>query len=195
MKDIKADHGGIAFDNSGVGNHPTFYLQKFSRFGSILNPLLEKIIENYDPETVNEPLVLLPDPDEKLDFNNVHVFAEDIQDCVAFLSVVENQIDSIDDEKPGSKAKFLRSIFKNYKTHKQNLLINEGIDPEDKNAVIKVIRDNSDLLIRSVSQTILSNAEIDLHEYPIEDVEDSASLVICYGFINCRILEKPSDYS
>lgn len=193
-KEIKADHGSLAYDGSGIGNSPTFNLNHVARFSSLLNPLLERIIQNYDPDSETNNNHDLPNPDEKLIFNNVKVFSEDIVDCIGFLSLVEEQIDAIDDESPGAKNKFLRAINNNYKNHRRQLLIREDVAIKDKSSVISTIRKNSDLLLQEVTESILDNARIDFHASPVEDVRDSATLIVCYGFINCKILERPSDY-
>lgn len=192
-KEVRADRGGLAYDGSGIGNSPTFNLNHVARFSSLLNPLMEKIIENYNPELGLSHNYDLPDPDEKLNFNDVKVFSEEIVDCIGFLSLVEELVDSIDDDKPGAKNNFLRAINQNYKNHRRQLLIKNGIAIKDKVAVIELIRKNSDLLLQQVTDSMLDNARIDFHAFPVEDVRDSASLIVCYGFINCQILERPND--
>ncbi len=193
-KEIKAERGSLAYDGSGMGNSPTFNLNHVARFSSLLNPLLERIIGTYDPDSEVNNNDELPDPDEKLDFNNVRVFTEEIIDCVSFLSLVEEQVDAIDDESPGAKVKFLRAIHQNYKNHRRQLLISESVAIKDKESVISTIRQNSDLLLQKVTNSILDNARTDLHAFPVEDVRDSANLIVCYGFINCKVLERPNDY-
>ncbi len=194
-KDISATRGSIAYDGSGISNSPTFNLNQVARYGSLLNPLLEKIIDKYDPDLEVNNGETLPDPDEKLDFNHVKVFTEDIMDGVGFLSLVEEQVDTIDDESPGAKKKFLRAIHQNYKNHKRDLLIENEIDIRDKTSVISIVRANADFLIQRVTNSILEYAKVDLYSCPVEDVRDSISLIVCYGFINCKVLERPDDYS
>jgi len=122
------------------------------------------------------------------------VFSEEIIDCVGFLTLVEEQVDAIDDESPGAKIKFLRAIHQNYKNHRRQLLISERVAIKDKESVILTVRKNSDLLLQQVTDSILDNARTDLHAFPVEDVRDSANLIVCYGFINCKVLERPNDY-
>jgi hypothetical protein len=193
-KEIKAERGSLAYDGSGINNSPTFNLNHVAKFSSLLNPLLERIIEKYDPDSETNNSDELPDPDEKLDFNNVRVFSEEIIDCVGFLILVEEQVDAIDDESPGSKNKFLKAIHQNYNIHRRQLLISESVAIKDKDSVISTIRQNSDLLLQQVTDSILDNARTDLHAFPVEDVRDSANLIVCYGFINCKVLERPNDY-
>jgi hypothetical protein len=193
-KEIKAVRGSLAYDGSGMGNSPTFNLNHVARFSSLINPLLERIIEKYDPDSEVNNNDELPDPDEKLDFNNVRVFSEEIIDCVSFLSLVEEQVDAIDDESPGAKIKFLRAIHQNYKNHRRQLLIRESVAIKDKESVISTIRQSSDLLLQQVTDSILDNARTDLHAFSVEDVRDSANLIVCYGFINFKVLERPNDY-
>jgi|TARA_B110001469_G_C9624441_1_gene311538 hypothetical protein len=193
-KEIKADRGGHAFDVSGLGNRVTLNVNHVARFSSHLNPLLERIIKNYDPDAATNNSDELPDPDDKLDFNSVRVLSENIIGCVDFLTLVEDQVDAIDDESPGAKNKFLKAIHQNYKNHRSELLINKSVSIKNKESVISTIRQNSDLLLQQVTNSILHNAETDLHGCPLEDVLDSVYLIVCYGFINCKILERPNDY-
>ena len=193
-KEIKAVRGGVAYDGSGMCNSPTFNVNQVPKFSSLLNPLLERIIENYDPDAETNGNDELPNTDKKLFFNNVRVYTEVINDCVSFLTLVEEQVDAIDDESPGAKIKFLKAIYQNYETHRLQLLVDEGVTIKDKNAVISTIRQNSDRLLQQVRDSIVDNAIVDLLAFPIEDVRDSAYLIVCYGFINCKILERPDDY-
>lgn len=193
-KEIKASNDGMAVDNSGFGNQSTININKAAKYSSLLNPLLEKIVENYDPESEIENHGELPYPDEKIKFNNVNIFTDQIEECVSFLSVVEEQIDIIDDEEPKSKNKFMRAINQKYKEQKRDLLIEKSVDSNNPNDVISVVRENADKIIQGVSGAILEYAEKDLHGYSVEEVKDAISLIVCYGFINCKILERPNDY-
>ncbi|MEF1174160.1 hypothetical protein [Vibrio sinaloensis] len=193
-KEIRADRGGFAYDGSGFGNSPTFNVNNVARYSSLLNPLLEKLVESYDPDAECVEDAPLPHPDEKLSFNDVQVFSAEIIECVSFMALVEGHINTIDDESPGSKAKLLRAIYKSYQNQRRDLLIDCKINISDKESVLNTVRSNSDLLIRNVVNSIIDNAEADLYMFPKEDIQDSAMLVVCFGFINCKILEKPDDY-
>lgn len=193
-KEIKANRGGLAYDGSGIGNRPTFNINNVARYSSLLNPLLEKLVESYDPSTGCIEDKLLPTPDEKISFNDVQVFNCELIDCVSFMTLVENHINAIDDELPGSKNKLLRAIHRSYQNQRRDLLIDNNIKASDKKAVLHTIKSNSDILIRNVVNSIIDNAEADLYRFPKEDIEDSAMLVVCFGFINCKILENPDDY-
>ena len=83
-KYIKADRGSIAYDGSGVGNKPTFNINQTAKYRSLLNPLLAKIIDNYDQKPKNSDKYELPDPLEKIIFNDVKVFGETIKECISF---------------------------------------------------------------------------------------------------------------
>ncbi|MGF1863030.1 hypothetical protein [Photobacterium profundum] len=193
-KEIRADRGGFAYDGSGVGNSPTFNVNNVARYSSLLNPLLEKLVESYDPDAECVEETFLPNPDEKLSFNDVQVFNFEIIECVSFMTLVESHINAIDDESPGSKNKLLRAIHKSYHNQRRDLLIDNKVNISDKEAVLHTVRSNSDSLIRNVVNSIIDNAETDLYMFSKEDIQDSAMLVVCFGFINCKILEKPDDY-
>ena len=193
-KEIRAESQGIAVDGSGIGNQTEINVNHTAKFGSLLNPLLEKIIENYDPDAEHEKAKELPEPEEKLKFNDVNVFSYEIIENIGFLSLVEEIVDAIDDASPGSKRKFLRAIHQNYQNQKKQILIKNKINITDKASVIDTVRASSDAIIQAVFDSILSYAATDLYLHSIEDVRDSINLIVCYGFINCKILERPGDY-
>lgn len=192
-KSITATNKGVAIDASGSGNTSHINITRAAKFGSLLNPLLELIIEKdiFNSDRENQST---PDPEHKINFNDVKVYAVTLKECISLLSIIEEQIDAIDNEVPNSKERFKRAIKQNYTTHKNKLLTEHNLDPTNKTAIIETIKNNSDKLIERIADTLLSNSEVDLHDHPIEDVRDAINLVICYGFINCKILENPNDY-
>ena len=188
-KEIKAGRSSFAIDNSGNSNALNIDVRGQTKLTSLLNPLLERIVEAYDFDEELEQ-VELPGVEEKILYNSVKVHAEEIRDSTGYMSLIEELIDHIDDESPNAKKKFLAAIFKNYKKHKKALLIENATDPNDKEAVQILIRANADKLIQSVAQTMLAHAEGEI-DAPVELVQTAQELIVGFGFINCRILERP----
>ncbi len=193
-KEISANKG-VAIDNSGKGNSVHITVAKATKLTSLLNPILEKIIEEHDRIEKHEARKNYGSEDilnleTKITFNSVQVHAEELRDSAGYMSLIEELIDSIDDEKPKAKETFLNAIKRNYNNHKKTLLINHATNPQDTDAVQKLICANADKLIQAVAKTILEHAEGDL-EHSVEFVQFAQELLVGYGFINCKILEKP----
>ena len=187
-KNISASDG-VAIDNSGSNNTAHVFLRNAVNLPSLLNPLIEKIIEDEHRMERSEDHEI-PDVEEKISFNSVKVYAEDLRDSAGYMSVIEDLIDAIDDERPNAKSIFLKAIKRNYDNHKKNLLIEHSVDPTDLEATQMLICSNADKLIQLVSNTILSHANSHL-SHSVELVQSAQELIVGYGFINCKILERP----
>lgn len=189
-----ASSGGIAVNASG--NNNTFNVGSVGRATSILSPLLDKIIDSYDSlvDESNKPNSL-PTPDEKLDFNAVSVFKSNIREAVSFLALVEEAIFVNEEENPGYTNRIQKAIYQKYTKYKSNLLIDNKVSPDDKDAVISLIRGNSDGIIRDISSHIYNEfTATHMCGKFSEDIEMCVKFIVCYGFINCKILERPDDY-
>lgn len=189
-----ASSGGIAVNASG--NNNTFNVGSVGRATSILSPLLDKIIDSYDSlvDESNKPN-FLPTPDEKLDFNAVSVFKSNIREAVSFLALVEEAIFVNEEENPGYTNRIQKAIYQKYTKYKSNLLIDNKVSPDDKDAVISLIRGNSDGIIRDISSHICNEfTATHMCGKFSEDIEICVNFIVCYGFINCKILERPDDY-
>ena len=193
-KSLIAKNDSLALDNSGIANRTKISIENAKKYGSHLNMLLSKMLENSDFNAESSERKELFCPDEKLEFNHVQLFSDDISDLASFLYKIEEIIDEIDDISPGSRERFLNAIHKSYKEHKNTLLLTSKIDLKDNEVVLNTIRDNADVLIKNVGDSIVSRGEVDLHSFPIEEVKDSVALIVCFGFVNCKILERPDGY-
>lgn len=183
-----ASNGGTAINNTGPG-HVSINLRDHSRLTSVLTPLLIKVIETHRP-TYNPIAVFVRDPgvDEKIAFNNVRLFADNIQDCCGLMVIIEQALDTIDGENPYSKEAFLWAINKKYKDVKLELLLEAGVfEPQE---IMSFIKSKADLIIKKVSDSIFIDAGSCI-EHHKENIQAAQELVVCYGFINCQILEAP----
>lgn len=187
-KNISA-HDGFAIDNSGKNNIASVILKSAHKLPSLLNPLIEKIIEEEGRIERNDDYEI-PDIEDKISFNSVIVYAEDLRDSAGYMSVIEELIDAVDNERPNAKSTFLKAIKRNYDTHKKALLVEHSTDPADLEATQNLICDNADKLIQLVANTILDHASSHL-TYSVELVQSAQELIVGYGFINCKILERP----
>lgn len=194
MKKISSKQNSTAVDGSGLFNRTNIYQLQSSSYSSKINILLESLIEE-DDNQIDPPNALTAEADEKLDFNNIGHYREDIEEFSAQLSIVEEKIDAIDGQIPGSKARILKAIHQHYKNQKRELLIEKNICHGDKERTIIEIRKNSDYILNEISKKIIEHAKPDLIDKDIETMREVSNIVLCYGFVNCKILENPNDYT
>ncbi|MFQ2290599.1 hypothetical protein ACK323_03660 [Aeromonas enteropelogenes] len=183
-----ASYGGTAINNSGPGD-VNVTLGNPSQLTSVLTPLLIKVIETHKPE-YNATTVSIRDPgvDEKIAFNKVRLYSDSIQECCGLMVIIEQALNFIDNESPSSKATFLWAINKKYKDVKMEMLLEAAIfDPSD---VAEFIKSNADMIIKKVSDRIFLDAGSCIGHHK-EHIQAAQELVVCYGFINCQILEAP----
>lgn len=194
MKKISSKKNSIAVDGSGLFNRTSIYQLQNSSYSSKINILLESLIEE-DDNQIDPPNALTAEADEKLDFNNIGHYREDIEEFSAQLSIVEEKIDTIDGQIPGSKARILKAIHQHYKNQKRDLLIKNNICHDDKERIILEIRKNSDYILNEISKKIIEHARPDFIDKDIETMQEVSNIVLCYGFVNCKIMENPNDYT
>ncbi|MFB2681581.1 hypothetical protein [Shewanella mangrovisoli] len=187
-----ASDQAIAINSSGQNSPVNVSFQKvLGTLPSILNPLLDRIITIYEPQyEAAEGIFIDPDIEIKIRYNCVRVYAEEIRDKSGYMALIEEVLDNIDNETPKAKDKFLWAINKKYKDCKKRLFIEHKIDTSNKDSVKDIICDNADRIITDVSRDIIKHA-IGHIDSSIELIEAAQELIVCYGFINCQILEKP----
>jgi hypothetical protein len=188
-----ASHNGIAVNTTGAASPVNIY-QNLSKMPSILSPLLEGIIAVYDPVDIpDSPNQVTPTTNEKITFNSVKIYAEEIREHSGLMALIENVIDGIDSSNPRSKDRFLWAIHQKYKRCKSKLLLASGIDASDNVLVKNLICENADLLIDNVSEEIFSTVGVGIN-CEVEILQSAQKLIVCFGFVNCKILERPDDY-
>ncbi|PKG55239.1 hypothetical protein [Shewanella sp. GutDb-MelDb] len=190
--ETQASDNGIAITSTGTESPVSITINKHATsLPSILIPLLDKIISAYQPqyEEIGNTTEI-PDVEDKISYNSVKIYADDIRENTGYMALIEGILDSIDDQNPNAKVTFLWAINKKYKGCKRKLFLDNSIDPSDKPKAQEIISANADKIIHQVATTIISSCSGHINA-PIELVEAAQELIVCYGFINCQILEKP----
>ncbi|MFE8709342.1 hypothetical protein [Aeromonas allosaccharophila] len=187
-----ANTDGVAIISSGTGpvtvNKNIHY--QTQAVTSLLTPIMVRIIDVYNPSCdVSDLSIGMPGVEEKIKFNAVKAYAYNIIEYCNYMSVIEMVIDNIDSEEPGAKEKFLWTINKKYKDVKRQIIMESGIDPFSDDVKV-LINTHADKIISLVSENIMSSATSAMSA-PIELIEAAQELIVCYGFINCQILEAP----
>ncbi|MCD9479349.1 hypothetical protein [Photobacterium phosphoreum] len=192
MSDLQASDNGIAVSTAGW-NSPVTIIQQIGQIPSLLTPLLQGIVDVYEPYSyIPDGPHTSPETETKISYNCVNIYADDIRDSSGLMSMIENIINEIDNNKPNSKDKFLYAIKQKYTSCKNKLLISSNIDLSNPVEIKTIISKNADHLIYSVLEEIFSTVNVD-KACSVELLKAAQSLIVCYGFINCKILEDPDD--
>lgn len=180
--------GGTAVNNTGSGS-VNINMGDPNQLASILTPLLLRVIETHKP-TYKPGDIYIRDPgvDEKIAFNNVRLFAGRIRENCGLMSIIEQALNSIDSESPYSREAFLWAIHKKYDDVKIEMLL--AAELFDQEEIIIFINKNADRMLKKVSDMIFSDAGNGIDNFK-EYIQAAQDLVVCYGFINCQILEAP----
>lgn len=185
-----AEDGAIAVVNTGDGN-VLVQVNSLSKVTSLLSPLMLSIIGSYNPfDEPAEEGIEYPGIEEKLEYNAVLIYDDEIRNQSGYMGLIEEFILTIDNEDPGAKDKLLWAIHRAYKKIKAELFIEQSTKPKTNDEKLATIRENADLILQRVCKTIVA-ADDCFSGAPYEIIEAAKELIVCYGFINCKILEPP----
>ncbi|MBI6557234.1 hypothetical protein J1G33_22125 [Pseudomonas sp. P867] len=184
-----ASNGGLTVVSTGSGG--VTIAATPAAISSLLNPLLIKIVSTHTPyDEIADVEMDYLGVDEKIEHNNVSVYSEVIIDNVGYMELIESLILTIDDEEPGAQKRFLYAINQKYKVARRELFMRQSVRPVTAEQKLNVIRMGSDELILRVSELIV-DIKTGFHGVPSELIEWARQLIVCYGFIHCKILEPP----
>jgi hypothetical protein len=162
-------------------------LQK--RYPSYLTKIVYHLEKNLEsPVEQNIPNINPYEITSKIEHNNVIRYRQTINDYGNYGAIIDNILESMDNEKPNSKKRFLDSIHRQYKLalglcKRNHPNLNE----------LDLIRLNSDDIIDIVFDKlkvlfITSDCDYDIMD---EDINECIRIIVCKAFIDCKILEPP----
>ncbi|MGI2819602.1 hypothetical protein [Vibrio fluvialis] len=185
-----ADNNSIAVAIDGDDNK---IIINSSTIRSALTPLFKKIIDTSDPLELDldDEYIYIEEVEIKIDYNNLNVYSELIRDNSIYLFIVEEAIEAFDNDNPNYRKRFLKSIKMRYQDVKRDLMLRHKINARNKEDVIGCIKENSDHVISSVRDKLFDECFSNL-EFCIESLQMARDMIVCYGFINCKILEVPA---
>lgn len=193
MVKVSAESSSIAVHNAGDGTVNINVAAQLAQLPSLLTPLLLQIVQYHKPRfDINILLEKSPEIEEKLAFNKLSYYSEDVRRNCEFMAIVEESLAIVDDEEPGAKATIQWTINKAYREIKRQLLMENKVNASNKEHVQKVISDNSDTIFQDVSEQLFCVDTIGV-SCAKENLMAAKELLACYGFIGCMILENPSN--
>ncbi|KHL97006.1 hypothetical protein QW71_03550 [Paenibacillus sp. IHB B 3415] len=181
-------HGDITYI------HPT----PANKYASLIPVLIEKLADlvNITDEEMERTYKISPSElitygiDEKIEYNDVIKYKDLIKEYSLYGNICEHAFNIIDNNDMGVKRRILNSISLHYKDFKGQLLLE---NKTSEIADIDIIRMNADKIIDYVKEVlekrILEDGSKD--RLFVEDIDMGLIRIICYSFVECKILEKP----
>ena len=130
---------------------------------------------------------------EKITYNCVIKYKEIIDEYSQYGAICNEALNILDNNKIGTKTRVLKSINLSYQTSKGEYLLrhrDENLEEMDR------IRECADNIIDDVKNTLLERVYNDTTRLiDEEDIEIGLIRIICYAFVECKILEKPKEVS
>ena len=126
----------------------------------------------------------------KIDYNSVIKYKRIIEEHAVYHPLCDAALNIVDDSNTRAKAKILKNILEIYKRYRDELLLtktNESVRDID------IIRENADLIIEHVTEVLQERiiAGYCNETFVAEDIHEGLPIIVCYAFIECKILEKP----
>ncbi len=161
-----------------------------SEIDSLLKPLLIEMVDSVKTSYRNRATELPPDIEEKIDYNKVKIFKDDLRDAMNYVIIIDEMIENLNREDDDAADSILWSINQRYRDIKKELFLENSIDPSDHNQAIQCINSHADIIINAVKDSIQKDIP-SVEGKKIEIVRFCILLIVCYGFITCNILERP----
>ena len=166
-------------------------LISFKNNPSDLNSVVLSLYNNmngYDGDI--EKIVLPPEIETKISYNNVVLYRELIEVNYSengfFLDAAYNSLDTVT---PGRRKQFMKYInFLYLKT------LGEFIKSNIEKPKIVVIRENADAILTSVANQLLINIAAnpaEVEHLSKESIEYNVVAIVCHAFVDCKVLQNP----
>ncbi|MGS0695064.1 hypothetical protein [Shewanella sp. 0m-4] len=175
------------------GNNSPVNITVLAKIPSTLTPLLKGILGSYDPMTSepNEDYEMPPKTEDKMEYNDLKLYSEDIREAAGFMFIVESSITSIESNSANASNRFLWAIQQRYKKVKRTVLLESGLTKFDQDSILAFVKSNADLFFQRVIEDFREEVHTS-ERFEQEIIDASIFLIVVYGFINCKILERPT---
>ena len=126
----------------------------------------------------------------KIDYNSIIKYKRIIEENSVYHPLCDAALNIVDDYDTMAKARILKNIFEIYKGYKNELLLTKK---DESVRDIDIIRLNADRIIDHVFEVLKERIIAGYSNEKIvrEDIDEGLPIIVCYAFIECKILEKP----
>lgn len=171
------------------------------RSPSIFMNLVEIIasMDNYQDRSLQDDFSTY-DIEGKIDFNDIIKYRSRIEDFYLYNNMIEKSYQALNEKMPAAREKSLNRINQYYRDCVGDLQIKNKeylkkieCKIEKSMAILQIIKDNSDDIIRCVIEHVKKtcNNALNATAVSIEEIEMHAAYIVFHAFVECKVLEKP----
>lgn len=184
--------------NSGIAaghiENVTYYAPNPQQIkNSVMANILKAMLDQGSFSENNENASLIPyDIGAKIEYNHIVKYKELFDDCATYYSICYKIVNSLDNERIGSKQTILNSIHNKYLLIKGSFIKKYSNSGASEKAIIQSHSDD-------ILDTIFLFYNSEAHKYSIlsgysyEEIEINIQAFLTYCFIECKILERPQE--
>lgn len=191
--------GGIASTN--IQNNYITPSIDVVRSPSIFMNLVEIIasMENFQDRSLQDDYSTY-DIEGKIDFNDVIKYRSRIEEFYLYNNMIEKSYQALNEKMPAAREKSLNRINRYYRDCIGDLQIEYKAylkeikcKEEKDDAFLKIIKDNSDEIIRCVIEHVKNTCikALNSASVSIEEIEMHSEYIVFHAFVECKVLEKP----
>lgn len=179
-------------ENSGIisnNNNGTIVVNQYTitKKMSILSNVIKNLVEKANIIDLN-PLVKLDlkpfDIEKKIEYNVVIKNKFKFNKYKIYYLICDQILNAIDDQLAQSKNKLMNFINDSY----EDILGEIALENSNKNK-LEIIQNRADLIIDTIKLKLINI--LGDNEMFYEDKEFGVNIILCYAFMECKILEKP----
>lgn len=162
---------------------------------AVIIPILSQALKKIDDTNLGKRQTTPYDITNKIEHNDLREYRVIVEKYGQYRQVLDATYEEIDNQDPGVKGNILRFINLRYDGIKANCL--KGVDINNHEEVMRILREKSDYIMREVKRCIKDTVTLDpTFKISIEELEFCLVIIVCHAFIACKILEEPpNDYS
>ncbi len=187
MNNIKIDVNGNT--NTIAGRDIISNIQKLPSILGKALPALVDFIDNLEEQKIppNKPYSI----DKKINFNNLNVYKNYVEKHSIYGNIIDSIYENLDKSQPMSKKKIFNYLEKKYVDSKV-----EYIHLQKNQSEVEIIKQYADKIFEKTMSSVKTDLEkSDIGKISVEELEVCVLVIVCHGFINCKILENvPNDY-
>lgn len=140
------------------------------------------------------------DIEGKIEFNDVIKYRSRIEEFYLYNNMIEKSYQALNEKMPAAREKALNRINGYYHDCIGDLQIDNKVylrniecRTEKANALLRIIKENSDEIIRCVIEHVKRTCINTLNStaVSIEEIEMHAEYIVFHAFVECKVLEKP----
>ena len=194
------DHNSI--DNAGINSgvmvgtntgNIVISCQNVKKMPSLISKVVKLLGDACVADTCSANLKSLKDfrPDEKITYNNVKKYRYIISEYASYYALCDEYMNLYDDSNINSKSRILACVHLWYLTAKGDVISQNQADNKTE---IEIVREYSDSIIDMVNMRIMNAVKEseEIESMQLEELELGVACILCYCFMECKILEKPA---